>query len=110
MMQNSVAMIGTVAMAYLLSLGPMLGVMGEGVEDGCEITQVEPNGSADKAGIKVGDIIVKFGVEPITDFPSLKEAIRKSRVNDQVQVRFFRDDKMQQVQVQLKSRQQSKKD
>lgn len=110
MMQNTVAMIATVGMAIILSFGPFLGVWGEASEQGCEITRVDPEGSAAEAGIKVGDIIVKFGAEPITDFASLKKAIHSHRVGEEIAVRFFRDDKMQQVQVQLKSRQQSSKD
>ncbi|MDB5347472.1 MAG: htrA 3 [Schlesneria sp.] len=105
-MQNTVAMIATLAMALILSTGPFLGVWGEGKQHGCQITRVEPNGSAADAGIQVGDIVAEFGSEPITDFDSLKGAIGKYRVGDRVKMRYFRSDKMQQVDVKLKSRNQ----
>lgn len=108
--QNTVAMIATLAMAFVLSMGPFLGVWGEAQEHGCQMTRVEPGGSAADAGIQVGDIVVEFGDQPVTDFDSLKEAIRKHRVGDQVQVRYFRADKMQQTMVKLKARNQSAKD
>ncbi len=106
MIQNTVAMIATITMAFILSRGPFLGVHGEVNEHGCLITRVEPNGSAADAGIHVGDIVAEFGSEPITDFDSLKGAIRKYRVSDRVNVKYFRADKMQQADVTLKSRKQ----
>jgi membrane protease YdiL (CAAX protease family) len=105
-LQNTVAMTATVAMALILSTGPFLGVWGEAQQHGCQITRVEPGGSAADAGIQVGDIVAEFGSEPITDFDSLKGAIHKYRVGDRVNVRYFRSDKMQQVDVKLKSRNQ----
>jgi S1-C subfamily serine protease len=109
MMQNTVALVGTVIMAYVISNGPYLGILADDVEQGCQITQVEPDGSADKAGIKVGDIVVKFGDDSISDFSSLKKAIREHHVGQAIKVRFFRDNKLQEVYVQLKSRQQATK-
>jgi len=105
-LQNTMAMIGTLAMATTIANGPFLGVYGEGRGRGCVLTQVEADGSAGRAELRVGDIIVVVDDQQITDFPSLKVAIREHRVGDKINVQFLRDDKLQHVEVVLQARNQ----
>ncbi|RAP31905.1 protease [Candidatus Marinamargulisbacteria bacterium SCGC AG-414-C22] len=50
--------------------------------DGALVVDVEPNSSADQAGIKRGDVIIKLGNKKITDFLSLRSEISELRVGD----------------------------
>lgn len=103
-MQNTAAMIGTLIMAQTIANGPYLGVYGEANGRGCVLTQVQPGGSAEQAGLQVGDTIVVVDDQQITDFSNLKTAIREHRVGDSITVQYLRDDKLQRIQLQLQGR------
>ncbi len=57
---------------------------------GVYISGVYQNSSASKAGIKVSDIIVKFGDQRINSIEELTAAINKTKVNDKVNVEIAR--------------------
>lgn len=103
-LQNTAAMIGTLVMAQVIANGPYLGVYGEANGRGCQLTQVQPGGSADRAGLRVGDIIVVVDNQQIFDFSNLKTAIREHRVGDTITVQYLRDDKTQRISLQLQGR------
>ncbi len=103
-LQNTAALIGTLVMAQAIANGPFLGVYGEANGRGCQLTQVQPGGSADQAGLRVGDIIVVVDDQQITDFATLKTAIREHRVGDTINVQFSRDDKVHHITLQLQRR------
>jgi S1-C subfamily serine protease len=44
------------------------------------------NGPADRAGVQVGDVVVTFDGQPVTDSEQLGELIRSHRPGDEVQV------------------------
>ncbi len=54
--------------------------------EGCLISQVQPGGAAAKAGLRAGDVILKFGGTPVTDFEQLVELIGKKAPGDKVDV------------------------
>jgi S1-C subfamily serine protease len=56
------------------------------VEEGAMILNVVENGPADRAGIQVGDVVVTFDGQPVTDSERLGELIRSLRPGDEVQV------------------------
>ncbi|MBX7071945.1 MAG: PDZ domain-containing protein [Pirellulales bacterium] len=62
--------------------GPSLGIAAERVTLGqrtaLKVSQVEPNGAAARAGIEVGDILVKANGAPLTGPEQLAAALRKS--------------------------------
>jgi S1-C subfamily serine protease len=60
------------------------------VDHGAYIASVNPGGPADKAGLKVGDIIVQVGNQVINDAASLGEVLLNSNPGSVVQVRFYR--------------------
>jgi len=71
----------------------VLGVMTEKTDDGAKITNVTDESAADKAGLKEGDIITKFGDEKVEDADDLYKAVGKYKADDKVTVAYKRDGK-----------------
>jgi serine protease Do len=75
---------------------PFLGVIGvrdfEG--EGAMIENAMPGGSAHKAGIKGGDIVLEFNGEPIKKFDDLRVAIFKHKIGDTVKVKVKRGEEI----------------
>lgn len=63
------------------------------VEGGALITRVFPESAAEKAGLKVGDIIVEVNDETITSGTELRNTIGLMRSGDLVDLRYLRDNK-----------------
>ena len=75
---------------------PAIGVLGSSdqeAEKNCKISRVEPKGPADKAGIRAGDVILKFDEQPIQNFDDLKLAVDSLTPGEQVSVELQRDGK-----------------
>ena len=80
---------------------PNLGIQGEEVSDayqfyyhlpeGFYITQVIPGGSAEKAGLTAGDIILSLGGQRIEDEEDLSEALYTHQSGDQVELVIYRN-------------------
>jgi hypothetical protein len=64
--------------------GAFLGIGGDRHTRGCEVTLVQPNSVAQKAGIQPGDVILRFAGEPVADFEALTVAIGKYKARDTV--------------------------
>ncbi len=73
----------TPAMAKGLRLGQDWGVIA---------SDVTPDGPADKAGLKVRDVIVSLNGKTMQDAPELESAIYQLRLNDKVQLGVLRGD------------------
>ncbi|HUP80871.1 MAG TPA: trypsin-like peptidase domain-containing protein, partial [Pirellula sp.] len=75
---------------------PAIGVVGatdsesEGI---CKIARVERKGPADMAGIRAGDIILKFDNQQVQSFEQLKAAVDSVTPGEQVTVELQRDGK-----------------
>jgi len=63
----------------------MLGVNVE--EDGATLSEVVEGSSAEKAGLKVGDLILKIGTKAVKDYESLVEAIQTAPKETKVLLR-----------------------
>lgn len=61
------------------------------VPEGELVREVVLRSAADKAGVKVGDIITNFDGQKLTDENTLTSSIRGKKVGDVVGVRVFRD-------------------
>lgn len=61
--------------------------------NGVLINQVFPGSAAEKAGLKVGDIVTKIDGKPTTDGNSLKTMIAKHAPGDSVELTVFRQGK-----------------
>jgi S1-C subfamily serine protease len=62
------------------------------VSEGAAVLDVVPNGPADDAGIRVGDIIVSFDGTPVADSAALGDAIRTHSPGDEVSIGLVRRD------------------
>lgn len=81
---------------------PFLGVQGDpGISDilGAKIKSVVPNTPAHKAGLKGGDIIVKFGEKTITEWVELIYAVSQTPLNSKIKLEVIRKDKKIQLEL-----------
>jgi serine protease Do len=74
-----------------------LGVMTEKVDNGARITSVTKGSAAEKAGLKVGDIITTVGDTKIEDPQDLTDAIRDRKPDDKVSIKIKRDNRNESV-------------
>ncbi len=63
------------AWGNFLEIRPYIGVRGVPDADVAKITHVHPNTPAEKAGIEVGDTIIRFNNQNVTDFASLQQCV-----------------------------------
>ncbi|MBW3540488.1 MAG: trypsin-like peptidase domain-containing protein [Planctomycetes bacterium] len=68
-----------------------LGVGGDDHADGCRVTEVSEGFAGDKAGLKVGDIIVRFGGRRVKGFDDLAAAVRSHKPGEKVEIELLRD-------------------
>jgi len=73
-------------------------------EDGVKFSDVRPGSPAAKAGFKAGDILVQFGDKPIHNLYDFTDALRRSKVGDEVEVKVMREGKPVTAQVKLEQR------
>jgi len=72
---------------------PFLGVTTEKVTEGAKISEVIKESAAEKAGLKVGDIITKVGNEKVTDPDDLSETISGKKAKETITVAYIRNGK-----------------
>ncbi len=65
--------------------------------EGSLITNVQPNSPAQKAGLKAGDIILKFNGTPISRTSELLNYLNRTMPNQTVQLEILRDDKKRNI-------------
>ncbi|MFQ5799788.1 MAG: PDZ domain-containing protein, partial [Bacteroidota bacterium] len=75
-----------------------------GVEEGALVNDVFDDSPAEKAGIREGDVIVKFDGRDIDDADDLVRAVRKSKPGKSVQVVVIRDSDEVKLRATLKKR------
>ena len=83
------------------------GLLGAGVKDaasneaatsftvGAEVVQLTPGGAAEKAGIKVGDVITHFNGVEVTSASELTAAVRQEPAGAKFELELLRDGKPQ---------------
>ena len=69
---------------------PFVGVVGDPEADNCTIAEVYPGTPAAKAGIKQGDVILKFDGQDTPDFQTLAGLVGKKKPDDKVKVEIKR--------------------
>ncbi len=74
---------------------------GRGKSDGALVSQVIEGSPAEKAGIKSGDILVKFNGEPIQGAAHLKNLVGKEKPGATTKLSVFRDNKTFDVSVSI---------
>lgn len=74
------------------------------VTEGVAIMEVEPSSSADEAGIRKYDVIVKMDGEEITDLASFRTHLYEEKeIGDELEVTIYRDGKLQTINMKLQS-------
>jgi len=73
-------------------------------ENGVKFSDVRPGSPAAKAGFKAGDVMVQFGDKPIRNLYDFTDALRRSKVGDEVDVKVVRDGKPVSATVKLEQR------
>ncbi len=68
---------------------------------GALVSKVEPDGPADAAGLKRGDVIVEFDGKPIDEMAELPRVVASTAVGDKVEVVVLRDGKRKTVEVEV---------
>ncbi len=71
---------------------------------GAELKNVEKNGPADKAGLRNGDVVTKFGGQPVDDAVALIALTRKDATGTKVTVEYKRDGHTSSANVTLQER------
>jgi len=74
---------------------------GLGVNSGVRITGVGAGSPADKAGLKVNDVIVKFDNQDITSDQQLVDAIHGAKVGQTVTITYWRGSQEQSIEITL---------
>ena len=98
---------GRVSHGYLgvhMSPIPEAGMKQLNVTSGVYLTQIEPNGPAEGAGLRAGDVILKVDGNAISDSQTLMRAVAGVRAGTTVVVTLQRDGKPKDVQVKLGER------
>jgi len=70
--------------------GGFLGIGGEATEHGLEITIIHPTSVANKEGLRVGDLVVKYDGQKVEDFKNLTKLIGANRTGDDVTIELMR--------------------
>ncbi len=72
--------------------------------DGLRLADVVPGSSAARAGVREGDVIVRFAGVPVNGFDDLREVLRDKTAGDRVEVVYLRDGEERTASTSLDSR------
>ncbi|MCR5483057.1 MAG: S1C family serine protease [Bacilli bacterium] len=78
----------TVAQAYRAGID-----LDSSITSGAVIVEVQKDSASDKAGLKKGDVITKFGDYEIKDYQYLKYYLYRYNVGDEIAITYIRDGK-----------------
>lgn len=76
-----------------------------GTTEGFYVGSVSPDGAAEAAGLKEGDVITKVDGKKVTKFGELTEALAPHRPGDKVEVTYLRDKKQRTATITLRNEQ-----
>ena len=71
------------------------------VEFGAVLSYIEEDKPADKAGLKIGDVIIEIDGEKVEDVSHFKYKLYKHKVGDKVKVKYYRENKMKETTIEL---------
>ena len=76
---------------HLPDFKPVLGVSGNKSTDRATIIRVRKGSPAESGGMRVGDVVVRFGEKQIKDFGELKAAVDQTMPGERVRIMVDRD-------------------
>jgi serine protease Do len=83
----------------VLGVSPYLGVtMAEDATE-CKLGRVTPRGPADRAGVKAGDVITRFGGQEVGSYDEMVKLLKEHKPYDEVQVEVKRGDEVKELKV-----------
>jgi serine protease Do len=94
----------------VLHSGAVLGVSAEPADGGLKLTRVWPGDPADRAGLREGDILLRFGARRVSSFERLRELVGKRQPGSRVVLTLLRDGESLEMSVELGARQKSFED
>lgn len=91
---------------------PYIGVIGRDlagdsaavVKKGAVLFSVVPNGPAETAGLREGDIIVSVSGKKIDNMAKMTAIIKERKIGDRLAIEYFRDNKKYQTQIEVKQK------
>lgn len=75
----------------------------EDVTGGVVIAEVQPNSSADEAGLESNDVIVSFNGQEVANGIELRQEIYDTEIGDEVEIEFYRDGERQSATLTMRS-------
>ncbi|HEV8001914.1 MAG TPA: CPBP family glutamic-type intramembrane protease [Planctomycetaceae bacterium] len=84
------ALVFTVALHAVWN-APFLGLTGIRHDQGCQVSSILPDSPAEKAGLRVKDVITKFDGRDVQSFDELAKLVAQRKVGDAVNVTILRD-------------------
>jgi S1-C subfamily serine protease len=84
---------------------PWMGIEGDKDDDRCTIKRIFEGSPAEKAGLKVEDIVVGFDGKKVSGFEDLPALIGKKKIGDKVTVEVLRGKESVKVELVLGKRQ-----
>jgi serine protease Do len=91
----------------ILHSGAVLGVSAEPVERGVKLTRIWPGDPADRAGLREGDILMRFDSRRVPSFERLRELVGKKQPGTRVVLTLLRGEEVLEVPVELGARQKT---
>ena len=85
--------------------GPYLGLQTDPKAEGCVVKAVTPGSPAEKAGLKVNDVICKFDDKEITEPTGLTKLIQLKKAGDVVMLEILRGEETLKLKVEIGKRQ-----
>ena len=73
------------------------------VEFGAVLSYVEENKPAQKAGLKVGDVIVEINGKKVEDVSYFKYLLYKHKIGDQIKIKYYRENNLFETTIKLSS-------
>ena len=74
------------------------------LDNGVKISKVYKDSPADKAGLEIDDIVVSFDGEKISSPKDLSQQVKMKKINDAIELEYFRNGKMNTTRVTIEKR------
>jgi len=84
--------------------GSFLGVAIQEIQTGVEVTRIAPDSPAEKAGIKIGDVITQYNGQPVDGMDEFSRMVRETPAGRDVKIAIVRNGAPQTITARIVSR------